>query len=82
MTIEEFNSLPFELKFEEVFSEGEYLDSRDYYNQILHLFMINTVLETLLIEVYFQPGDSQIVKIEAVDDEVLGLYGDDVVLGL
>ena len=73
MTQSQFNILPLDKKADLLFTTGNYCGVREYYNYKLNLYSI----DDFFAEVWYNPEDNKIEKIEAVNDsKVLDRYID------
>ena len=73
MHFHEFNILSFKEKSILIFSQGNYCGLREYYNYKLNLYSI----DDFFAEVWYNPENNNIEKIEAVNDtKILDRYID------
>ena len=71
ITKSKFEILDIDSKGEYVFQEGSYIGVRSYYNHLINLYS----LYDFFVEVWYSPGENEIVKIEAIQsDKTLDLY--------
>jgi len=70
MTRSEFDSLTMFEKADIVFQKETYLNTREYYNQNINLYLVND----LYVEVWYKPGENQISEIKTAKAKGLSLY--------
>jgi hypothetical protein len=70
MSRAEFDKLTLFEKAELVFQKDSYVDSREYYNQSINLYLWGG----LYVEVWYKPGENAISDITSASAQNLSLY--------
>jgi hypothetical protein len=64
----EFEMLSLEQKAKMIWDNGMYLETISYYSHLVNIYALNRIMNYYYAEVYFDPVENSIVKIQLIDE--------------